>query len=188
MARWLRECFSWQFQDVLFHKGAPFWHVCLKVCVHVCLEILFILLRVSACITCLIHVCTWVIFDVYALFCFPSASTINKVCWKEDRCSVHYVISLDHTSPVLTLRPPKNLTCQPRKRDKEDTESITTPISTSCVSHPNIYHITDLLAPPWHHLHFRFQVKHLLWVVNYSFTLILFLYLNPILLKQYLYV
>lgn len=36
------ECFSWQFQDVLFHKGATFWHACLNVCVHVCREILFI--------------------------------------------------------------------------------------------------------------------------------------------------
>ena len=114
-------------------------------------------------------VCTWVIFKVYALYSF-SAFTINKVCWKEDRCSAHYVISLDHTGPVLTLRPPKNLTCQPRKRDKEDTESITTPISPYNVSHPNTYHITDSLSPHWHHLHFRFQLKPLLWVVSYSYT------------------
>lgn len=129
MARWLRECFSWQFQDVLFHKGAPFWHACLNVCVcaHVCLENLFIFLCVNACISYGIDVCTWVILKANALFF--SAFTLNKVCWKEDQCSVHYVISLDHTEPVLTLKPPKNLTCQPRKRDKEDTESITTPIS-----------------------------------------------------------
>lgn len=170
MARWLRECFSWQFQDVLFHKGAPFWHARLNVCVYVCLEILFILLCVSACISCLIDVCDLGYFKgVYAVFssiCF----TINKVCWKEDWCSVHYVISLDHTGLVLTLRPPKNLTCQPRKRDKEDTESITTPISLSYVSHPNTYHITDMLSLHWHHLHFRFQVKSVLWVLKHSYT------------------
>lgn len=56
------------------------------------------------------------------------------------------MISLDHTELVLTLKPPKNLTCPPRKRDK-DTESSTTQISLSNVSHSKDYHITDLLAP-----------------------------------------
>lgn len=79
MARWLTECFSWQFQDVLFHKGAPFWHACLNVCVHVCLEILFIFRCVSACISCLIDVTvTWVILKCVCTF--PSAFNINKVC------------------------------------------------------------------------------------------------------------
>lgn len=44
---------------------------------------------------------------------------------------------------AFTFRPPKNLTCQPRNWDCEDTESITTPISTSDVSDPNSYHVTE---------------------------------------------
>lgn len=47
--------------------GTTVW---MCVCVHVCLEILFIFLCVSACISCLINVCTWVIFKVYALYVF----------------------------------------------------------------------------------------------------------------------
>lgn len=53
MARWLKECFSWQFQDVLFHKGDPFWLDYLSVRVHACLEILLMFLCVNACISCL---------------------------------------------------------------------------------------------------------------------------------------
>lgn len=95
---------------------------------------------------CLYFLSSRVILNVYALFFFFSAFTINKVGQKEDWRSVHYVISLDHTGPVLTHRPPKNLACQLRKRDKEETESITTLISPSSVSHPSGYHITHLLS------------------------------------------
>lgn len=56
-------------------------------------------------------------------------------------------------------------------RDKEDTKSITTPISPAKVSHANGYRITHLLPALWHHLHFRFQVKPLAWVMeNQSYT------------------
>lgn len=46
----------------------------------------------------------------------------------------------------MTHGPPKNVTCQPRKRDKGDTESSTTLISGSSVSDPNSDHVTDLLS------------------------------------------
>lgn len=105
------------------------------------------------------------------LFFFSPALTINKVCWKEHGCSVLYGMSLDHSGAGVDPQASEESHMSAEARDKEDTESITTPISPSKVSHPNTYHITDLLCPHWHHLHFRFRVEPLDWVMaTYSYT------------------
>lgn len=162
------ECFSWPFQDVLFHKGAPLWHACLNACVHVRLEN-SIYISLCKCLYFLSDRCLYLgYFRCVWSFFFQSPFYLNKMFFKKkDLCCVHYVICLEFTVD--------HHFCEEwgggGGRGSEDTKSITTPISPFNVSHPNTYHMTDFLSPYRRHLQFRPCAILLLWFDVTSLTL-----------------